>query len=298
MTSSRAAASSTAERSEPAPVRTDVSPEALRAAIRDDLVLSALRRRSIPGERIVHTGELSAYVSDLDSPDMNIVADARLGDGDAADRSIAATIELFDGRPFLWWVGEDDTPSDLGDRLNRVGVGYLDDVPGMALDLADLAGPRDAPPPAELRIEPVLDRAAIDAFHGVLMQGFPEEFGDHAVHAAIAEASLRGAIETNYREPHGLPTRWLGTVDGTSVTTTRLHTAAGVAGIYAVVTAAAARRRGYGEAITRHVLHVARDAGFRIATLQASSEGRGIYERIGFRERYRCRLHEWRPARS
>ena len=282
--------------SAPVPVRTDTSPDALRAAIRDDLVLSALRRRTIPGERVVRTSELSAYVSHLNSPEVNIVAGARLGEGDAADRSITAAIELFDGRPLLWWVGEDDTPADLGERLNRLGVGYLDDVPGMARDLADLAGPGDAPPPAELRIEPALDRTAIDAFHAVLIQGFPEDFGDGAIHGAIAEAGLRAALETNHREPHGLPTRWLGTVDGTPVTTTRLHTAAGVAGIYAVVTAANARRRGYGEAITRHVLHAARDAGFRIATLQASSEGRGIYERIGFRERYRYRLHEWRPA--
>ena len=280
----------------PVPVRTDVSPDALRAAIRDDLALSALRRRTIPGERVIRTAELSAYVSHLNSPDVNIVAGARFGEGDAADRSITAMIELFEGQPFLWWVGEDDTPADLGERLNRLGVGYLDDVPGMAMDLADLAESGDAPPPAELRIAPVLDRTGIDACHAVLIQGFPEDFADRSIHTAIAESSLRGAIETNHREPHGLPTRWLGTVDGTPVTTTRLHTASGVAGIYAVVTAATARRRGYGEAITRHVLHAARDAGFRIATLQASSEGRGIYERIGFRERYRYRLHEWRPA--
>jgi GNAT superfamily N-acetyltransferase len=244
----------------------------------------------------VRTAELAAYLCDLPSAEVNVAADARLGDGDAADRSIAATIELFGGRPFFWWVGEDDTPADLGERLNRLGVGYLDDVPGMAMVLADLAAPGEAPPPAGLRIEPVLDPAAIEAFHAVLVQGFPEDFIDDHVQAAIADASVRVAIETEYREPNRLPTRWVGTVDGTPVTTTRLHTAAGVAGIYAVVTAADARRRGYGEAITRHVLHAARDAGLRIATLQASSAGRGVYERIGFRERYRYRLHEWRPA--
>jgi ribosomal protein S18 acetylase RimI-like enzyme len=280
----------------PIAVRTDTSPAALRAAIREDLVLSALRQRKIPGERTVRTAELAMYRCDLPSAEVNVVADARLGDGDAADRSIAATIELFGGRPFIWWVGDDDTPADLGERLNRLGVGYLDDVPGMAMDLADLAEPGDAPPPTGLRIDPVLDPVAIEAFHAVLIQGFPEDFIDDGVQTAIAAASLRTATETNYREPNGLPTRWLGTVDGTPVTTTRLHTGAGVAGIYAVVTAADARRRGYGEAITRHVLHAAREAGLRIATLQASSAGRGVYERIGFRERCRYRLHEWRAA--
>jgi GNAT superfamily N-acetyltransferase len=287
-----------ARASDPAPieVRTDTSPAALRAAIREDLVRSAVRRRRMAGERTIRTPELAAYVCDVPSPEVNVVAEARLGEGDAADRTIAATIGLFPGRPFIWWVGEEDTPADLSDRLNRLGVGYLDDVPGMALDLADLAARDEAPPPTGLLIEPALDPAAIDAFHAVVALGFPVDVVDDGIHAAIAEAGRRLAAETDYREPDGLPTRWVGTVDGTPVTTTRLHTGAGVAGIYAVVTAPDARRRGYGEAITRHVLHVARDAGLRIATLQASSEGRGIYERIGFREWYRYRLHEWRPA--
>lgn len=304
MTPARAAGSSPVDRPEqavapgsaPVEPRTDTSPGALRAAIREDLVRSAVRRRRIAGERTIRTPELVAYLCDLPSAEVNVVADARLGEGDAADRTIAATIELFGGRRFIWWVGEDDTPADLSDRLNRLGVGYLDDVPGMAMDLADLAAPDNAPPPAGLRIEPALDPVAIDAFHAVLVQGFPEEFVDDGVQAAIAEAGRRLATETDYREPNGLPTRWVGTVDGTPVTTTRLHTAAGVAGIYAVVTTVDARRHGYGEAITRHVLHAARDGGLRIATLQASSAGRGVYERIGFREHYRYRLHEWRPA--
>jgi ribosomal protein S18 acetylase RimI-like enzyme len=79
------------------------------------------------------------------------------------------------------------------------------------------------------------------------------------------------------------------------VTTTRIHTAAGVAGIYAVVTAGDARRRGFGEAVTRRVLGEARRVGLRVAVLQASTAGRGVYERIGFREQFRFRLHE-RPA--
>src|SRR5437763_7470996 len=105
------------------------------------------------------------------------------------------------------------------------------------------------------------------------------------------------AAESKYREPNGLPTFWLGTVDGRPVTTTRLHVGAGVAGIYGVVTVDDARRRGYGEALTRHVLHVAREHGLRIAVLQASASGRGVYERIGFRSLYEYRLYEWRPSR-
>ena len=136
----------------------------------------------------------------------------------------------------------------------------------------------------------------MDGFHSVLIQGFPEDLADAPAEAEVGASSKRVAAESDYREPNGLPTRWLGSVDGRPVTTTRLLTAAGVAGIYAVVTAGDARRRGYGAAITRHVLRAARDGGLRIATLQASSDGRGIYERIGFRVLCRYRLHEWRPT--
>ena len=280
---------------EPTPeaIRTAVDPAALRAAIRDDLVRSGLRRRGTPGEVVVRTDELLAYRCDVASADVNAVVGAHLGEGDAADAAIDRIVAWYGGRPFLWWLGEDDTPADLGTRLDRHGVIFLDEIPGMAMDLATLTAAAESPP--ELTVEPVLDGEAMTAFHDVLVQGFPEDFADGTSGAAIGAASRRVAAETGYREPGGLPTRWIGRADGVVVTTTRLHTAAGVAGIYAVITATDARRRGYGEAITRHVLTVARDAGFRVATLQASTAGRGIYERIGFRELTRLRLHE-RPA--
>jgi GNAT superfamily N-acetyltransferase len=276
--------------------RTDTSPAGLLRAIHDDVVRSATRRRTIAGEQVVRTAELTAYRSDIASPDVNVVIETRFGPRDAADRAITETIGFFDGRPFLWWVGDRDTPEDLGERLRSHGLAFLDQIPGMAMDLADLAEPGDAPPPAELEITPVLDVPAMDAFHAVLVQGFPEDFAADGAMAAIAASTTRTGVETDFREPNGLPTRWLGTVDGRPVTTTRLHTAAGVAGIYTVITAASQRRRGYGGAITRHVLHAARDHGFRIATLQASAIGRGVYEQIGFRERCGYRLHEWRPG--
>ncbi len=277
--------------------RTDTSLEGLRAAIHDDLVRSATRRRTIAGERVLRT-DITAVRCDIPAADVNAVIETRFGPGAAADRRIDDTIAFYEGRPFLWWVGEDDQPPDLSDRLNRRGVGFLTDLPGMAMDLADLAAPADAPPPPELTVVPVLDVAALDSFHAVLVQGLPDDGAGGAISAAVAAATTRTAVETGFLEPIGLPTRWLGTVDGRPVTTTRLHAAAGVAGIYTVITAEDARRRGYGDAITRHVLHVARDHGFRIATLQASAIGRGVYERIGFRTLRTYRLHEWQPRHA
>ena len=272
--------------------RTDVSEAALRAAIRDDLIANALRRRRLEGERAIRRPDVTAYRCDLPSPEVNHVVVARFEDGGDADRSIAETIAEFPGS-FFWWLGPDSSPADLGDRLVANGLQFLDEIPGMAMDLAELGGDEALPPPAGLRVEPVLDADGVAAFHDVLVQGFPEDFVDTATTDAIIAATTRSAEETGHREPSGVPTRWVGWVGDRPVTTTRLHTGAGVAGVYGVVTVGDARRRGYGEAITRRALRAAREAGLRIATLQASDAGRRVYERVGFRELVRYRLYQW-----
>jgi ribosomal protein S18 acetylase RimI-like enzyme len=281
----------------PAPIRTDLSDDALRDAIVDDLRRSAVRRRGLAGERVVQTPSLLAYASDVNSADANEVAGARFGGEDTpdVDRAIQDAIALFGGRPFLWWVGPDDEPADLSERLSAHGIVFLDEIPGMAMDLGELSGEAESPPPPELDIAPVLDAAGLRDFHAVLTHGFPEDWTDEAAIAAISAGAGLVAAERDHREPNGVPIRWLGPVESRAVATTRLHTAAGVAGVYAVITIEDARRRGYGAAMTRHALLAARAAGLRIGVLQASAAGRGIYERIGFREHCRFRLHEWRP---
>jgi ribosomal protein S18 acetylase RimI-like enzyme len=57
----------------------------------------------------------------------------------------------------------------------------------------------------------------------------------------------------------------------------------GVAGVHYVGTLASHRRRGFGEAMTRHAVDEGAQAGCRSATLQASEMGQPIYERMGFR---------------
>jgi ribosomal protein S18 acetylase RimI-like enzyme len=164
----------------------------------------------------------------------------------------------------------------------------------MAMDLADLADEATASPPPELDIRPALGEADLADFMSVTTQGFPEDWGDGRAIELFAAGMREIANEERHREPNGAPTRWIGRVAGRPVATARLHAGAGVAGIYTVVTVADARRRGYGAAMTRRAMLAGRDAGLRIATLQASDSGRGVYEKIGFRELCRFRLFEWR----
>ncbi len=219
----------TTDSTPPAEARTDLSEDALRAAIVADCRLSAIRRRALPGERVIETTTLLAYACDVQSPDVNEVVLARLGGPDApdVDAAIDDTIRLFDGRPFLWWVCPDDEPADLGARLSAHGIVFLDEIPGMAMDLVELAGESEEPPPDELDIAPVLDPTALADFHSVLTHGFPEDWEDESAIGVIAGGNAIVAAEHHYREPNGVPTRWLGRVESRAVATARIHTAAG-----------------------------------------------------------------------
>lgn len=78
---------------------------------------------------------------------------------------------------------------------------------------------------------------------------------------------------------------YAGRLGGEVVATASLSLAAGVAGIFNVVTLPEARRRGFGTALTLAALRDARRRGYRICILQSSTMALGIYRRLSF-ERY------------
>ena len=79
--------------------------------------------------------------------------------------------------------------------------------------------------------------------------------------------------------------RWhgfVGYVDGEPAGAAQLVVTDRVAGVYYVATTEPMRRRGIGEAITRHALVADASRGCSLGSLQASPMGRPIYERMGF----------------
>jgi len=213
----------------------------------------------------------------------NVVLSARFDDG-SADRRIQQLTEAYGraGTGFVWWVGRNDRPLDLGARLGAAGMQLEGAAPAMAADLRDV--PLDEAPPEGLEVVPVNDEATLDEFLHVIAADWLEwTGGDHnEVQLRTLEGWRRQIPPRFAREP--VPLRWIGRVDARVVATSRLSLGAGVAGLYAISTLAAHRRRGYGRALTIAALRAAASIGMRIATLQSSDLGYGVYAKLGFRE--------------
>jgi GNAT superfamily N-acetyltransferase len=262
--------------------RTDTSDAGLIEAIEADQVASRILDPEIPVESHLDR-DVAWAVAPMADTFRNVVLAARFAEADA-DARIAEIAAAFAraGTGFVWWVGPRDTPSDLAARLRAAGLVLEGSAPAMAANLADV--PLDEPPPAGLEIVPVTDRATLEEFLEVIAADWLEWTGGEMtpVQRRTMEAWRREIPRRFAEEP--VPLRWIGRADGAVVATARFTLGAGVAGLYAISTLAAQRGRGYGRALTIAALRAAASAGLKIAVLQSSDLGYGVYRRLGFRE--------------
>jgi ribosomal protein S18 acetylase RimI-like enzyme len=142
-------------------------------------------------------------------------------------------------------------------------------TPGMvAFPIDHLA--TSAPGP-DFEIRRVIDAAGVEDHRTVVTAGF-------GVVGSVA-------VGTTGLDLLGTPdcTIYVGYAAGRPVTSGIGWRSGRTIGVYAISTVPAARRRGYGEAMTAHVVADGIAAGCDVAALQASEAGRQIYERLGFR---------------
>jgi GNAT superfamily N-acetyltransferase len=135
-------------------------------------------------------------------------------------------------------------------------------VPCMVRD----AGGEPPPPPPELEIVEAADAGTVS--EAAAMIG--EVFGSPGEPASMLSPAC---LDERFRV-------WVGRVDGRPVSTAIASISDGFVGVYAVATTREARGRGYGEALTWAATCCRSELP---ATLQASSMGRPVYERMGYR---------------
>lgn len=213
----------------------------------------------------------------------NQVLVTHLGDVD-----VDATIEgvlgrvARDGAPFTWWVMPSFAPADLADRLERQGLLPERAWPGHALAIRDLADPPVVP---GLEIRRVNNEDDLEAYLGIVGQTLSSS---DAFTGLLGEAGRAIGFAEDAPEEH-----FIGLLEGNAVATASVMVVGGAAGIYNVATLEPARRRGIGAAMTAAAVRRGAGRGLDIATLQASTMGRPIYERLGFR--FVCDLVPYRP---
>jgi ribosomal protein S18 acetylase RimI-like enzyme len=91
------------------------------------------------------------------------------------------------------------------------------------------------------------------------------------------------AISTAFAAVDGV-SWYVGRVDGEIVGTALGITLDDVTGVFNVATLPEHRGRGHGAALTAHVVREGFDGGARLAFLQSTEIGHGVYRRLGFRD--------------
>lgn len=201
------------------------------------------------------------------------------------DHQIDAMLEHFRKRaqPVDWHVGPGSEPPTLGEALLRHGLTFIEEEPGMALDITGLKAA--IPAPGELTIEPIQDEAGLHDWIDTWLFRAPDE---------VREAHFQ-ARRTLWLVPERPLQCFLGRWNGAPVATSMLYLGHGVAAVHHVVTRTEFRRRGIGSALTVRVLHEAAERGYRVAVLTASPDGIDSYQRIGFRPYCSIRRYAWNP---
>ena len=226
----------------------------------------------VPGGIVHRQGGVAALLTGMGVRLFNQIL---VEDETATEAALAAAVDLARSRSAPWVVnlrvGDDDRAAAMAARLGLVCATSDSWMPAMALADAALPvrGPRHLP--AGLEIVRATDAAVVTDHAMVAAEGFgmPEDM----VRLVLGpEAWLQPdvALYTGYLD--GAPVvAGLGIRSGPTI------------GVYNIATVEAARRRGYGEAITRRVIADGVAAGATVAILQSSAMGRAVYERIGFR---------------
>ena len=193
----------------------------------------------------------------------------------------------------VWTTSRDVAPEVVDELLERVaatGAPYsLHLREGRADALERIARERgmilDSEEPVMILRDPALLEPALRSGAHIRQLG-PDEGRVHAEVAAAVfgddvEVAQAGATPAILSAP-GLRC-YVSDVGGDAVATAMGVTHVGCVAVFAVATLPQHRRRGYGSALTARAVIDGFAAGAGWAWLQASAEGTGVYERLGFR---------------
>lgn len=262
----------------------DLSTPNIVAAIEDNLFALMPALRKWPRAEVHDDAEIKWSITDIPFPLFNSIMRAQLSP-EKIDVTIQSIVSEAKSRnvPLLWWTGPATRPADLGGYLEDHGFVSEGQVPGMAVNLANLN--ENFPTPSGLTVQPVTD----DETRKQWIQVFAAGFG---IPDFVADTFYDFM---SYDDPE-IALAYIGWLNGQPVATSLLSLATGVAGIYNVATLPAARRQGIGAIMTLTPLQEARKRGYHVGILHASDMGVQLYRSLGFQEYCQIGQYVWSPG--
>jgi ribosomal protein S18 acetylase RimI-like enzyme len=146
----------------------------------------------------------------------------------------------------------------------QLGLTHVERIPGMVMLPEDLVQAH-----ADIEIGFVGDDD-VEETNALLVRSFE---GPRDIFDRMGRAARRAEEMTWY----------LARSNGVIVSTGLGFTVDGVTGVFTVATPPELRGRGYGAAVTSQIVRDGFDVGSRLAFLQSSKLGQGVYRRLGFR---------------
>lgn len=229
-------------------------------------------QRQLDGMTVEEDDGLMIVDSGLWSDTFNKILRARL-EPEVADERIDDALSHFrsNGRPFSFWLGPCARPFDLPKRLEKRGLRASERELGMAIELARLPE-TGAPEGADVR-RVQTERELLD-FASVLSDlGEPPDPDVLTFFTRAAPIVLEAECPMRF---------YVAYVSGEPAATSELYVGGGAAGVHMVATSPRFRRRGLGMALTWTALAEGLSLGETVGTLQATAQGRPVYERLGF----------------
>ena len=251
----------------------DTSSDELLTALESNMVAFWSAYGRAPGCTLQVTPEAVWFYTGIPVPLFNGVPSIQL-----KPESIQATFDSLQGKikeqgaPALWWIGPRSEPDPPAAWFEPYGLQPAGEVPGMAMDLGSLDSKPELPENFVIQKVNTTEMQALWARIAALGTGFPAVATERLTQLEVT------LTDPQYKAQH----RYIGFLNGIPVATAALVLDSGVAGIYAVATIPEARRKGIGKILTVMPLLEARQMGYRVGILQASSMGYPIYKKIGF----------------
>lgn len=222
-------------------------------------------------ETLPEAHDASIFFSNIPDNTFNYVLRARFENENVLTR-IQEITRFYQEKqlPFSWYVTALDTPVDLPQILQEGGLEKIEENVVMVLDLRH----QQIQTETSLEFKRVQSHEELQAFDEVNYAG-GEIRHYEALYKHIPLSCLRGEFPVEF---------YIGYLEGKPVTTGIVVFFAGVAGIYYVATLPTERRKGFAKAMMQHLFLQCQKKGYPFVTLQATADGKYLYEKLGFQE--------------